>query len=96
MNNLREVNDDILKDWLEFREEQISTFSEEDRKHFDFVEEISQKILKNVPNKNRKYVEKQIEKISYSFYDYTGYLNEKYYMSGFSDVIKLIAGSLEL
>lgn len=21
MNNLREVNDDILKDWLEFREE---------------------------------------------------------------------------
>ena len=23
MNNLREVNDDILKDWLEFREETL-------------------------------------------------------------------------
>jgi len=81
---------------VEFREEQISTFPYEDRKHFNFVEEISQKILNNFPKKNRKYVEKQIEKLSYNFYDYAGYLNEKYYMSGFSDVIKLIASSLDI
>lgn len=31
MNNLREVNDDILKDWLEFREETLyCTLSAED------------------------------------------------------------------
>jgi len=95
MKNENNINS-LLKEWFEFREEQISTFSEEDRKHFDFVEEISQKILNNVPKKNRKYVEKQIEKLSYSFYDYTGYLNEKYYISGFSDVIKLIASSLDI
>ena len=95
MKNENNINS-LLKEWFEFREEQISTFSEEDRKHFDFVEEISQKILNNVPKKNRKYVEKQIEKLSYSFYDYTGYLNEKYYISGFSDVIKLIANSLDI
>lgn len=95
MKNENNINS-LLKEWFELREEQISTFSDEDRKHFNFVEEISQKILNNVPKKNRKYVEKQIEKLSYSFYDYTSYLNEKYYMSGFSDVIKLIAGFINL
>lgn len=95
MKNENNINS-LLKEWFELREEQISTFSDEDRKHFDFVEEIFEKILKNVPKKKRKYVEKQIEKLSYSFYDYTGYLNEKYYMSGFSDVIKLIAGFINL
>ena len=34
MNNLREVKDDILKDWIEFREENLSSMSEEDKKHF--------------------------------------------------------------
>lgn len=94
MKNENNING-LLKEWFEFREEQISTFSDEDRKHFDFVEEISEKILDNVPKKNRKYVEKQIEKLSYSFYDYTGYLNKKYYMSGFSDGMQIIIGCIE-
>ena len=29
MNNLREVKDDILKDWIEFREETLSTMGEQ-------------------------------------------------------------------
>ena len=34
MKNLREVNDDILKEWLEFREETILCYlNEEDKKH---------------------------------------------------------------
>lgn len=33
MNNLREVNDDIMKDWLMFREEDLSSLTcEEDKK----------------------------------------------------------------
>lgn len=33
MNNFREVNDDILKDWLSFREETIfGRLTEEDKK----------------------------------------------------------------
>mgnify|MGYP001028796294 CR=1 FL=1 len=32
MNNLREINNDILKDWLEFREETLyCTLSAEDK-----------------------------------------------------------------
>ena len=34
MNNLREVRDDLLKDWLLFREDELSSLTcEEDRKH---------------------------------------------------------------
>ena len=36
MKNLREVNDDILKDWLLFREDAISSLTnEEDKKALD-------------------------------------------------------------
>ena len=34
MNNFREVNDDILKDWLLFREDEIASLNcAEDKKH---------------------------------------------------------------
>ena len=40
MNNYREVNDDLLKDWLEFREENcLCNLNEEDKNHkIDFDE----------------------------------------------------------
>ena len=44
MSNLREVNDDILKDWLDFREE--TTFCEmspQDKKYCICFDEISEK-----------------------------------------------------
>lgn len=59
MNNFREVNDDILKDWLSFREEtELCFVNDEDRKHTVEFDEISERILKNVPKQNKKYVEK--------------------------------------
>lgn len=61
MNNLREVNNDILKDWLLFREDDISSLScEEDKKHWIYFDEISGNILRNVPEQNKKYVQKQL------------------------------------
>ena len=57
MNNLREVNDDIMKDWLMFREEDLGSLTcEEDKKHWIYFDEISERILRNMPNKNKKYV----------------------------------------
>ena len=36
MNNFREVNDDILKDWLEFREQtEFAYMTKEDKKTYD-------------------------------------------------------------
>ena len=93
MKNLREVNDDILKDWLLFREEDISSLKcDEDRKHWIYFDEISESILRNVPKENKKYVQKQLNKLDENFLDYISYWNEKYYRSGFMDGTQLIMG----
>ena len=93
MSNLREVNDDILKDWLDFREDEIGALTYvEDKKHWIYVDEISERILKNVPEQNRKYVKKQLEQLDENFMDYISYWNEKYYRNGFCDGVQLIGG----
>ena len=91
MVNFREVNDDILKDWLLFREEEISSLScEEDKKHWVYFDEISDKILKSIPKNNRNYVKKQLHILDDNFFDYISYWNEKYYRNGFVDGVQLI------
>ena len=58
MNNFREVNDDILREWILFREDVLSSITcDEDRKHWIYFDEISEKILRNVPKENKKYVQ---------------------------------------
>lgn len=95
MNNLREVKDDILKDWLLFREDELSSLTcDEDRKHWVNFDEISENILRNVPKKNKIYVQRQLNKLDDSFLDYLGYWNEKYYRNGFCDGIQLFTGIL--
>lgn len=93
MKNLREVNDDILKDWLLFREDDISSLKcTEDRKHWIYFDEIAKNISRNVPKENKKYVQKQLEKLDDNFMDYIGYWNEKYYRNGFVDGSQLVMG----
>ena len=96
MVNFREVNDDILKDWLLFREEEISSLTcEEDRKHWVYFDEISDRILKSIPNQNRAYVQKQLNILDDNFMDYIGYWNEKYYRNGFCYGVQLVGGCLD-
>ena len=96
MSNLREINDDIMKDWLDFRDEDLCTLScDEDRKHFIYFDEISEKILKNIPEQNKKYVKKQLEQLDENFMDYISYRNEKYYRNGFVDGVQLIGGCIK-
>lgn len=94
MINFREVNDnDILKDWLDFREDTISSLdSEQDMKHWIYLEEIADKILKSIPKQNRKFVEKQLEQLDDNFFDYITYWNEKYYRNGFVDGSQIAMG----
>ena len=93
MNNLREVNEDILKDGLDFREQEVfCTLTEEDKKHFIYFDEISERILKNVPTQNRKYVQKQLDLLDNNFTDYLCYWNETYYRNVFCDGVQLIGG----
>lgn len=95
-NNLREVNDDLIKEWFQFREEtELAYLTEEDKKHHIEFDEISERVLKNVPKQNKKYVKKQLELLNRNFLDYVCYYNEKYYRNGFVDGIQLILGCLE-
>ena len=96
MTNFREVNDDILREWILFREDVLSSITcDEDRKHWIYFDEISEKILRNVPKENKKYVQKQLEILDNNFLDYLGYWNEKYYRNGFVDGSQLVMGCFD-
>ena len=96
MNNFRNVNDDILKEWLNIREETALAFvNEEDRKHTVKFDDFSEKILNSIPKQNRKFVEKQLELLNSSFLDYIVYWNEKYYRNGFGDAVQILGGCFD-
>lgn len=91
MVNFRDVNDDILKEWLLYREDELSSLTcDEDRKHWVYFDEISDKILKSIPKNNRAYVQKQLNILDDNFLDYLSYWNEKYYRNGFCDGVQLL------
>ena len=96
MINFREVNDDILKEWFEIRDDVLfSNLSEEDEKHFTCFDELSEKILQSVPKQNRQFIQKQLDLIDKSYMDYFFYWNEKYYRNGFIDGVQLIGGCFD-
>lgn len=96
MNNLREVNDDILKDWLEFREETfLCQLSDKDYKYSLNFDKFCEKILRNVSKDNKQFVQSQLDKLYDDFMMYLDYWNEKYYRNGFCDGVKLIGGSFD-
>ena len=96
MNNFREVNEDILKEWLDIREQEtFCTMTPNDREHSIYFDEVTENILKNVPKQNKKYVQKQLDKLDDNFMDYLSYWNEKYYRNGFVDGVQLISGCIE-
>lgn len=96
MNNFREANDDIIKEWLEFREENLLRYTtEEDRKHCIYFDEISEKILNSIPKQNRNFVKKLLYLLDSNFTDYIIYWDEKYYRNGFCDGIELINGCFD-
>ena len=96
MNNFREVNDDILREWLSYREEtELGYLTNEDKKHNINFDEIIENILKNVPKQNKKYVKKQLDILDKNFMDYICYWNEKYYRNGFVDGSQLVMGCFD-
>lgn len=74
MNNFREVNEDILKEWLDIREQEtFCTMTPKDREHSIYFDEVAENILKNVPKQNKKYVQKQLDKLDDNFMNYLSY-----------------------
>lgn len=91
MKKFEEVNNDILKDLFEIREETLgNNLSDEDKRHEILIDEISEKILNNVSRHNIEYVKKQLDLLDDNLLDYICYWNEKYYKSGFVDGMRII------
>ena len=81
MNNFRNVDNDILKEWFLFREDEIASLTcVEDKHHWVYFDEISNKIMRNVPDKNKKFVQKQLNVLDDNFLDYLGYWNDAVYV----------------
>ena len=91
-----EESENLLEKCLEFREEELCHLEEEDRKHLLNFDDYSKKILKNTTNEGYNYVSKQLEFMHDDFIDYCSHWNDKYYMAGFSDAVKLIVSGLKL
>lgn len=91
MINLREVKNDLLKGWIDYRAETIfATVNAEDKKHCIQYDKITERILKNIPIQNKKYVMKQLDLLDKNYMDYFDYWCEKYYRNGFVDSIELL------
>ena len=97
MVNFRKVNeDDILKEWYDCMESTYLCYTDEqDREHEFKYDPFREKILKNVPKQNKKFVEKQLDLIYDDFMKYLIYINEKYYRNGFVDGSQLVMGYFE-
>lgn len=95
--SFRKVNEnDILRDWLTCREDCLLGYITKDYKDYEIsIDEISEKILKNVPKQNKKYFKKQLEKLDENILDYLCYWNEKFYRNGFVDGVQIIMGCFE-
>ena len=95
INNFREVNDDIIKECLEFREETaFCNMTLQDKKYCIYFDELAEKTMNNVPRQNKKYVQKQLDQLDKNFMDYLCYWNEKYYRNEVVYGSQLIRGYL--
>lgn len=75
-----ELND-LLSDWIIFRDEELARLTKEDKKHLLHFEELEDKLLQSLPYKNREFVKKILEQIYDDFLDFCNYYNDEYIMS---------------
>lgn len=85
---------DLMKEWIIFRDETLCSLTKEDKEHLIDFDKYSENILRNVSPNNKKYVQKQLDKLDENYLDYIGYWNDKYYRAGFGDCLNLVIMSL--
>lgn len=90
MNIFTKNEKSILKDWILYREENLTHLTGEDRKHLLHYETTIQNILDAIPEEYRKNISIKLEHFANDFFDYCNYYEEKYYKAGFRDFLSLI------
>lgn len=93
VNNINkdDNNDELLQDWMEFRFEKLeSNLTDEDRKHALKYDTFCEKILNVIPDKDSDYVSNILYTFREELLNHCVYWNEKYYMTGFRDLLYLL------
>lgn len=68
MKSYRNVGDDLLKKWLDFRKEDSASLScKVDKENLVYLYEISQQILNNISGNNMEYVKLHILKLRFIY-----------------------------
>ena len=73
---------DLMNEWIIFRDEELCKLTKEDIKHSLDFDTFYNLVLKNVSKNSEK------------FMIFTGYYNDKYYRAGFGDCLNLVIMSL--
>ena len=65
MNNIKSFDNEIINEWLKFREEKICSITNEDDKEYHICfEKISSEILKLVPGESKVLAHKQFDSLN--------------------------------
>lgn len=77
MSKFKNVNDDILKKWLNFKEDVYfsSLTNKDDRNPLLYIEEISNIILNSIPEQYKDFIQKQLAKLDDNVMNYIDYWN---------------------
>ena len=96
-NNMNTNNEDngLLRDWIEFRFEKLeSNLTDKDKKHTLNYDTFCEKILDIIPDEDSDYVSDILDDFREELLTHCVYWNEKYYITGFNDIIKFITNGL--
>ena len=93
--NSNDKDDELLKDWIEFRFEKLeSNLTDEDKKHTLNYDTFCEKILDIIPDKDSDYVSDILDDFREELLNHCVYWNEKYYKCGLDDAFQTINGCL--
>ena len=94
--NSNDKDDELLKDWIEFKFEKLkSNLTDEDKKHALNYDTFCEKILDVIPDKDSDYVSDILDDFREELLNHCVYWNEKYYRAGFCDGSQLVMGCFE-
>ena len=85
---------DLMNEWIIFRDEELCKLTKEDIKHSLDFDTFYNLVLKNVSKNSEKFMIKNLDKFYEQIMDFTGYYNDKYYRAGSGDCLNLVIMSL--
>ena len=93
--NSNDKDNELLRDWIELRFEKLETnLTDEYKKHALNYDTFCEKILDVISDKDSDYVSDVFGDFREELLTHCVYWNQKYYMTGVNDVIKLITNAL--